>query len=838
MSGSLLWRASLRFLWRHPWQMGLALLGVALGVAVVVAVELANQSAVRGFDLSHEALTGRATHQIEAGPGGLPESVYVALRVERDLRAIAPVVEGTATLAGRDVRVLGVDPFAEAAIRPLLAGMEAPVALDEWLLRPNGVLMLAEDAQRLGLAEGDHFELIAGGRLHELVLLGVLMPDRAVDREGLRDILVMDIAAAQELLGRVGQLDRIELVLDEGGLSAEAREALPSDARFTTSERRAAALDEMTAAFRLNLTAFSLLALVVGAFLIYNCMTFSVVQRRRLIGMLRALGVTRRQVFTLVLAEATLLGTLGTLLGLALGMALSAVLLELVTRTINDLYFVLTVRDVNVSLRSLLSAAALGVGASIVAAAVPAYEATRAAPRMALANITLEQGTRRIIPRLSTAAVALAGLGGAFLWVGESLPLAFGGLFALILSAALAVPLVTALLLPILSAVLGRVLGLIGRMAARAVGASLSRTGVAIAALMVAVSAVIGVGVMVDSFRHTFSLWLDASLRADVFVSAQGDQPGGLTTEAVMAATSVPGIGWHSSLNYTRVGWDNGSAELRVYDLPPAGRDAFQFRAGAATAWSAFESDDGLWITEPFAAHQGIGVGDRLRLATADGERDFVVGAIVYDYTTSEGAILMSRGTFERYWNDPTIDSLGLHAAPGVTPAELRRRLEAATAEIAQPLRLRAAGELREASLQVFDQTFTITQVLRLLAVLVAAVGTFSALLALALERAREFAVMRALGFMPRQILWLTSVQTGLVGLLAGLFAIPLGLVLAAILILVINQRSFGWSLLVHVEPAILWQALALAVGAALAAGVYPSWRLARAAPADALRED
>lgn len=819
--------------------MGLALLGIALGVAVVVAVDLANQSASRGFALSHEALTGRATHQILAGPGGLPERLYTRLRIEQGLSSAAPVVEGFVVHGGRTLRVLGVDPLAETGVRPALGGVRGPITLDRWLLQPGGVLLLAADAERLGVAAGQTLTVQAAGHERRLRILGLLEPARPVDREGLRDVLVMDIAAAQELLGKPGRLDRIDLVTTDAEALRAVRDMLPGDAQLVAARQQAAALEQMTAAFRLNLTAFSLLALVVGGFLIYNSMTFSVVQRRTLIGMLRAVGVTRPQVFRLLLAEALALGVAGTLAGVVLGVVLSQVLLELVTRTINDLYFVLTVREVELAPWSLAKGVALGVGASMLAALAPAYEATRAAPRVALSHVALEQQTRRGLPWLAVGAIALLLIGLGLLAWAAWLPANFAGLFAVIMAAALAAPLAALGLMRLLTPPLGAALGLLGRMAARSIGAALSRTAVAIAALMIAVSAVIGVGVMVDSFRHTFSLWLDSTLRADIYVSPAGATPSGLDPAVIDALTAVPGVDWHSSARHVNVGWNERPIRLRVFDIPRLGRQAFQFKEGKPdTAWPAFQDEDAVLVTEPFAAHNGVELGDSLMLATRLGQRPFRVVGVLYDYSSSEGAIMMSRGTYSRYWNDPVIDSIGIHAAAGVDVELLRQRLLEVAERMPQPLRIRSNRELREASLQVFDQTFTITHVLRLLAMLVAGVGVLSALLALALERAREFAVLRAIGFTPRQLWVLVTAQTGLVGLAAGVLAIPLGLALAAALVLVINQRSFGWSLLVYVDSGVLLQALLLAVAAALAAGLYPAWRLAAAPPAAALREE
>ncbi|MDN3518945.1 ABC transporter permease [Aquisalimonas lutea] len=836
----LLARASLRYLLGHPWQLGLALLGVALGVAVVVAVDLANQSASRGFSLSAEALTGRATHQVVAGPEGLPEEWYVRLRTEAGIRPSAPVVEGFVRLPGhgdRTLRILGVDVFAEAGVRPALGAVSATVEPADLLARPRGAVLLASDLERLGRAVGDTLTVRHGGRDHALRIVAGLRPERELEAVGLRDVAIMDIAAAQELLGRVGRLDRVDLVADAATADRVA-DRIPDGARLVVADRRAETLEQMTDAFRLNLQAFSLLALVVGAFLIYNTMTFSVVQRRRLMGLLRATGTTRGELLGVVLGEAVVIGVLGTAAGVALGVALATVLVDLVTRTINDLYFVLAVRELTLTPGSLLRGAALGIGMTVVAALAPAREATTVPPRAALSRSVLERAHRRWLPGLVLAGVALLAAGGLLLVASErSLVVPFAGLFGVILGGALLVPPGLWLVTRGLAPVLGAAAGFTGRMTARGVAASLSRTGVAASALAVAVSAVIGVGVMVDSFRTTFAEWLDATLHADVYVSVAGGGP--MDAEQRRRLLAVSGVATATRSRFVRVGAGDHEARLRVFAVPPAAEDGFSFRTGnPETAWRAYRQDGAVFVTEPYAWHQELEVGDRVTLNTGSGTATFPVAAVVYDYGTSEGAIIMARRTYTRYWDDNAVDSLGIRAADGVDPERLQERLRQAAAAGGQQLAFRADHEIRARSLAVFDRTFTITEVLRLLAILVAVTGVLSALLALALERAREYAVLRAGGMTARELGGLVTAQNALVGLLSGLFAVPLGLALAGGLIGVINRRSFGWSMDLAVDPWILLQAVALSVAAAVAAGIYPAWRLARTEPALALREE
>ena len=848
--------------------MGLAVLGVALGVAVVVSIGLANASARRAFALSTEAVTGRATHQVVGGPHGLPDDAFRRLALDSGLRdvAMAPVVEGYGFLPGRAgegtrvFRILGLDPFSERPFRPYLraAGGSRLGSRIDWgplLTRPGAGVLAAATARELGLQSGDSFRLRAGGALRTVLLAGVIEPADESTRRAVADLLVMDVAAAQELLGRVGRLDRIDLIVPEGtrgqALLARAAALLPPGAEILRPASRSAATEEMTRAFRLNLTALSLLALVCGVFLIYNTMTFSVVERRTLIGTLRALGVTRGEVFTLILGEALAVGLLGTAAGLAAGVVLGRGLVHLVTQTINDLYFVLSVRELALPLPTLLQGAALGLGATLLAALAPAFEATAAPPRAVLTRSALEARLRRALPRATALGAALLAAG-VLLLVPRSLVVSFLGLFGVILGCALLAPGATVLLMRLLRRPMGALFGVLGRMAAGGVVASLSRTAVAIAALVIAVSVTVGVGVMIDSFRSTVVRWLDTTLQADVYATVPSRGGGyvgpDLDPRIAERAAALPGVARVRTLRRVELPSPQGPIRLIVLGVP---RGDVQGLAAAhelqqgdpAVVWPAFLSSDAVLVSEPFSRRHGVDAGGTLRLRTDAGEKEFRVVGVYSDYASDQGLVMMSRPTYLRSWHDTALSGFSLDLAPGADADRVIARLRTMSGTSSgdsgdRPLLVQSNRALKKISLDIFDRTFRITAVLRLLAGLVAFLGVLSSLMALQLERARELGVLRANGLTPGQVWELVTAQTGLLGLAAGLLSIPVGLALAAIMIFVINRRSFGWTIHLQIAPGAVLGALLLALAAALLAGLYPAWKMARTSPALALREE
>ncbi len=857
----VLWRASLRYLLRHPWQMGLSFVGVALGVAVVVAIDLANASAQRAFLLSTDSVVGRATHQIVGGSRGIPEDIFRAVRIEAGVRLAAPVVEGDVAAPdypGRTFRVLGVDPFAEAPFRPYLAGLNSrgQTALVSFLTRPATAIMSYGTGRELGLGlagdpatqgQADQLTVRAGGVRQRLSIIALLEPADALSRRALDSLLVTDIATAQELLSLTGRLSRIDLIMPAGPLGqaelAKIRAVLPPGAEVRSAAARSQSVAQMTRAFSLNLSALSLLALIVGMFLIYNTMTFSVVQRRGLIGALRVVGVTRREIFSLIVAEAALLGLLGTAAGLLLGVALAQGLVRLVTQTITDLYFVVSVRELTISGLGLLKGLGLGLGASLVAALAPALEATATQPRAVLNRSTLEARSQRVVPWAAVAGVCLVLIGaGLLLLPSRDLILSFGGLFTIFLGCVLVTPVAVVGLLRAVQLLVGTRTDIVGRLCIRSVLASLSRTAVAIAALMVAVSVTVGVGIMIESFRQTVAYWLENALQADIYVAPPSLvsrwNEGTLDPAVVARLSAAPGVEAVSTYRRVSVESPAGRVQLVALQLDVGRYASYRFVEGRPEAvWAAFETERTVIVSEPYAYHHRLRVGAAVRLRTDRGVQDFRVAGIFADYGSDRGLVMMSRRTYEQFWHDRGVSSLGLWLSTDRDVTAMLASLRRLVGSV-QEVEMRSNRSLRQASLEIFDRTFTITSVLHLLTTAVAFIGVLSALMALQLERERELGVLRATGFTPRQVWGLVTAQTGLMGLLAGLLALPVGLMLASVLVFVINRRSFGWTLELEIIPGLLVQAVLLAVLAALLAGMYPAFRMSRTSPALALREE
>jgi putative ABC transport system permease protein len=854
-------KTGLRYLLRRPLQSILCILGVALGVAMVIAIDLANGSAARAFELSTETVAGRATHQIVGSGAGLDEAVYRRLKVELGVREAAPVVESYAIAVELDqqpLRVLGVDAFAEAPFRSYLGQGNAPLRqndLTDFFVRPDALLIGQETAARYGLRLGDALTLRAGDARRTMRIAGILNPADERSRRALDGLAIVDISTAQELFNMAGRLSHIDLIADERTEAGRAlldriRAILPPGAAIVKPSARSQSVESLTDAFRLNLTALSLLALVVGMFLIYNTITFSVVQRRPIIGTLRCLGVTQAEVFRQVLLETLLLGAIGGVLGIGLGILLGRGAVGLVSQTINDLYYTVNVRSVDVDPWTLAKGFGLGLAASLLAALAPAYEATSIPPITALRRSAGEQRVRWLLPRVALAGLVMLAVGAAMLLLSRALVVNLGGIFFVLIGLALASPMATIGLMGALQPLLDRLAGLVGRLSARGVVNAISRTAIAIASLMVAVSVIIGLQSMINSFRTTVESWLDASLTADVYIAppATGINASNATIAPSVVADfeALPDVSDVTRFRRVSVDFRTADAEYRPASLlairsnrERSARTFVWTLRPADGLWASMAGQDEVQVSEPFANKYGITPqNNRLLLRTDQGERAFQVVAVYYDYASDAGVIVMRHETYRRYWEDDQISSLALYVDPtkvsdlGAFVDQLRRRFAG------RDLVISANRELRADALAIFERTFTITGALNLLATVVAFIGVLSALMALQIERTRELGMLRANGMTLRQLWRMTLLETGLMGGTAGLLAMPTGFLLALILVYIINLRSFGWTIRLDLQWETFAQAMVVAVVSALLAAIYPMLRLGRLEIARAVREE
>lgn len=847
----ILARSSWRFYSRHPSQLILSIVGIVLGVAIVTAVLITNHSSQKAFALSSEALFGRATHQI-TGANGIDQIHFVNLRKEFPHLAMAPVIEGHVVFNDSVYSLLGLDPFSEASFARTQISDEQTEQLkstsqnvsNNLLTINNAVLANDIDLEKELLAVGQSLELNINGKLHTAFVAGGITTPNASASQGL---LIADIGFAQAILTRDGRIDRIDMILTRPE-ATQVRDSLPLNLVLGDSLSRQQTMQAMTKGFHINLTAMSLLALLVGVFLIHNTMTFAVVQRREHFAIKRIVGINSKTLLISVLLEAAAISCIASIIGIFLGYILAHALIQLTTQTINDLYFVLHVQDVWFSPWLIVVGLCLGVGSSVLAALLSAIDAAGTSPIIARQRSSIEKRTRKILPTLALLGLITALVGFLLAYVTtQSLILGFLALMLLILGYGLMLPWCIEILSTLCKILLAP-LGITASLALGGIKQNISRTGLAIAALCVAVSATFGVDIMIGSFRSSVDQWLNATLQSDVYVtspsstSTQGKTKlNPILAEQVKSLAGVTSVSTGLSFQGST---DLGKIELLVVDphseKAAKGGGGFEIIGKTLTQpWQSWITNEQVFISEPLATKSRLTPGDNVSILTdTDGRREFVIAAIFRDYESSHGKILLSRPTYNRYWSGNHITTIGVLLDDDEHAESVIDSIRTSLSSAEQPLIIRSNTSIHEESLAIFDRTFEVTRVLRWLTVGIAFVGIFSALLALHLERAREFAILRATGATQLNTIFIVVSQTLFMGLMAGVLALPLGWLMSELLINVINVRSFGWTMQSNVPEGAVLETLLLACSSAILAGLYPAYRLSRSNIANQLRDD
>lgn len=870
----LLTKSSYRYIKQHPLQSVLSLIGIALGVCIVIAIDIANQAASKSFELSIKGVTGESTHQIIGNSGSLGDSVYKRLRVGYGLKNIAPVIQQYVRASddgSRKLLLFGIDPFAERSIRPSLAQRisNSNKNFTSLITDSNSVILHMSTANEIGKAIGDTFLIRIGIRSFAMKIAG-LIGDTLGNDVQFKDLIICDIYNAQRILGLQGQLSSIDIRIDEDNnqlnnnkssenqsqlaadsLLNEIRAILPVDLELISAKTKSNTADEMLSAFNKNLFAMSLLALIVGMFLIFNTMTFSVVQRRNYIGLMRSIGITKSEVFAMILTESLIFGIAGTLLGLLLGIVLGFGLVKVITQSINDLYFVLNVNQTEIDPITILKGVGLGISATFIATLYPAFEAANSRPRVALIRSHIETGLKRLSGKFALFGLIIIIIGIFVLLIpSKDILFSYAGILPLIAGFAMLTPTAIKLFSRSIRPLLTKLFGITGTIASGSLITQISRTGIAIAALAIAVSASLGVGTMIGSFRESVVDWLTTRLRADIFISAPAlvsrFNDGVIDTTLYYQVKNFKEVEYINIYRERKiaVAAESGDrGQLKTIHLIAANfagdpKKRFTFIQGNGdSVWNNLLRRNEIIISEPFSYRNNKKLGDSLAIPTPNGDRHFRIAGVYRDYGSDMGFVMMELNTYRNYWNDHEITGIGIFIRKNFDKKETLNKLNALIKPDEEVI-VQSNSQIIESSVLVFDRTFAVTNVLQILSIGVAFIGILASLMALQLERAKEFGIMRALGLLPGGLRRLVLLQTGLMGLVSFLLSVPLGNALALILIYVINKRSFGWTLDYRFSFDQLAIALILSVAAATLAGIYPAFKMSKTSPALAMREE
>jgi len=856
----------------RPLRNALSVVGVALGVLASVSIGTANVQVLHSFDRAVRSVSGTATLEIIGHDLGVDEAVIRSVRNLPGVENAAPLLEQGVVVQteghrGEVLQIFGMDLLAELGSpngRFLVTREDRERTLED-VVSADAIYLGRSLADSWNLRVGSLVDVQGGGRNLRLRVAGVIhgtensgsLWDRAA---------AMDIAAAQVNFFAIGRLDRIDIVTDAGwnvdDVAASVRDVLPPHLTVQRPAQRSKQVENMVRSFQLNLTVLSWVGLLVGTFLIYNTMAFAVTQRRREIGIYRAIGMAERRIALLFLVEGGLLGLIGGMLGGAAGVWVSRALMGLVSRTISDLYVPLVTGDPmswldTQTIMAMVKGTAFGTIVAMVGALAPSLEASRTVAVRALAPGDYEETQQVRGPRFLAVSLLLFVCAGVMSMPGpiNGLPL-FGYLATLCLLGSLVA------LSPVCIQTLGRrevsrnhgslaLEGGLRRMAAEHAARHPGRNAVTVSALMVGLAIMIGVVVMVRSFRETVETWVNETVMADLIVAPfgwlHGQQAGhaarALPDSLALVLSSFDGVAAVDAYRNVQVDVEDRTAMLVSRDMRlHAERSRYLLLRGDSTAALNRAADSGgVLISEVLASRLGVREGGRVTIRSPQGPQTVPVEGIFYDYATDGGKMVMDRARYQRVWNDHSVTVFAVYLAAGADSETVRAAMVRAFAErqdgVLPPMVIKNK-ELRKEILDIFDRTFILTYVLELIAVLVAVLGIVNTLVTAVLERRRELATLQAIGASRKQVerlvLW-EAVYLGSIGAVLGMIG---GLGLAWILITVVNKQSFGWTIRMTVPMDVLLQAVTIGVAAAWIAGYLPARWAARQSAVEGLRQE
>jgi len=834
--------------------------GIAVGVAVVVAIQLANQSALRAFRESVDAVAGRANYQI-ASDLPLNEDVLLGLQPLWQLGVrFAPVidVEGVVQPRQLPVRLLAVDLLSDLHFRDyryarILTSGSGSVATSAsmylQLFRDDSVVLPATFARELGLGIGDQVTIDIGGTSAVMRIRGILQPQGpATAFNGA--IAICDIAVAQKRFNFARRLSRIDMLIPpqhETSVLQSIRKILPAGARIERPSRRNERVEKMLRAFRVNLFALAGIALLVDVLLVYNAVLISILRRRRDVGIVKTLGVSPRQIFIAFVSEGLLFGVLGSAAGIVLGKVLAVGILRSIGRTINNLY--VTSAPEAITLTGGVIAAGLAVGTilSFVSALQPSFEAARVPPNtMIRPGLQQRVSARRERALMLLAIVSfIAAFGIAFLPPVHGIAVAgYTSVLFVVAGFSLLAPAVVRATSALMRPLLDRAFGIVGVLSAASLPASLRRTAVASAALSVATGMMIAVALMVGSFRETVRIWVDQTVSSDMWLRPSK----GLTNAQIALfpdsiSDELRKVPYIKSFDRTRgqdIVYGDGIITVGSGDFDVAARDGnlpMITPKSPVRALLDAVARHGVVVSESFSIKYRMEVGDKVTLPTVRGMRDFPITGIYRDYSNDRGTVIMDRAAYVETFADDRINTVVIFLKKGIDRDVARRDLELRFGPKYHAFVV-TNGEVRNEVMRIFDQTFMITYALLAVAVIVAVLGIVNTLAALILERTRELALLRVTGMSVQQLRLMIVLESSLLGIASSVVGIVMGYILSLVLIYVINKQSFGWTIEFHTPVAIIAASLAMTFAAATLSGLIPANLATRIRLSSALKSE
>ncbi|MGA1871099.1 MAG: FtsX-like permease family protein [bacterium] len=833
----------------------LAITGICLGVAVFVAIEITNQSTLTSFRKSMDSIAGKATIQLDCGEAGMPEHVMLNLIDVPGIENVAPVVQAYPVTSGSEPEIIlvqGIDILREGGIREYATGKGSMAGFKKLmeLIEPNALALSRSFAEKKRLKVNDRLTLNYN-QVQRTMVIKMLLDEEGPALALGGNFALMDIASAQEAFDKIGYLDRIDIVSASGfsidTLIEDITSRIPSGIQVKRPAMRNRQIENMLASFQINLKILSYIAILVGAFLIYNTINVSVERRMQEIAMMRSLGASRLQIYGMILQEATILGLAGSIIGIVLGLLLAKSAISLVSKTISSVYLLISVNQVVLTKEIIALGLVIGLLCTILSSLVPARRASSIKPHIVVgiydSHATQQSPSFHLKLILLSLLFFLSVILCAYLSKKKA-DILFGYLSALLIVGGFTTITPTFIkgCLCFVRPLIERYFAIPGKFSLQNLLQSLPRVSVATAALMASLAMLISIAIMVESFRETVYIWTVQTLKADLYVTSAirfsrgtGDRMQGAIEGMVKGIEGVAQTGPYRFMlmNYNNMKIGCASQDFDVFIQ--RGNIWFKNRGNTKEILENTREADGVLISENLELKYGLKEGDYITLNTPTGRRSFLIHGIYYDYSNDVGVVLMDRGLYKRVWNENYISTLGVYLHPHADAKKVAQSLRKAVGTSDYLLIMRGQ-ELRDKAMETFKQSFRIFFALEIIAMIIALLGITNSLIISIMHRQREIAVLRSIGALKKQIrhtIILEAVFMGLIGNILGIFA---GVAISFIMIFIITKQSFGWSIQYSPQALNLIMSIGPVLIISMLAGHIPAHKAAGTPLAKALR--
>jgi putative ABC transport system permease protein len=842
---------SLRHFAAHKLRTVLTAGGIALGVAIVIAMRLMHESVATSYERTVAKIAGKASLEITNGEGGVPEELLDEVKRAPGVRAAAASVQGFVSLPGHPgerLYVFGVDLLADQELRDYQYGA-ADAEVDDplvFLAQPDSIAVATAFLDRLGLALEDRLAVLAPSGTRELTVRASLDVTTGPASLFAGRFAVMDVFAAQRLFALDRRFTQIDVGVADGADVAAVRAQLERRVagRGLVQEPRARGqeLERMLTSNRYGMTLAALLAVVVGLYLIFNTMMVTVAQRVREIGCLRALGMRRREVVRLVAVESLALGAAGCAAGVPLGWGMARAMSRAFALNLSGIYMMpIDVPEIVLDRFSIVVGVALGLGSAVVAAVVPARQAVSIHPLEALRPGARRGGEGSVYRRAAAVGLGLIAAVLALWTARDGVPLARNvngaiAMLGLLVGASLVVPAAVRAFALRIEPALSRLLGPVGSLASRAIVDHIGRVAITCSAFLVSLAGAIAIATWVSSFQRTLTEWMDGVFANIDLVISSGAKP--LSNDAtplpgslVHEIAELPEVARVDPVRITRITyrgmptnviatdgrlWRDGIRRLAILDGDPR------------EAYAAMLDGGAVGVNEAFCLRYHVRRGDVIRLPTPSGEAALTIAAVYFDPGFGDlGVVIMDRELYRRLWRDDTVTFIEPALRPGADRERVIDTIRSRWGD-EHALFVLTMEQFRGEANELLNQTMLVTYPLVAIAIAIALLGVVNSLLASVLDRVREIGVLRAVGATRAQVARSIVVEATIIGLLGGVLAVAVGSVLGYVQVDVLFRGMFGITVLYRYPTAAAVFSVVAAVVLAAAAGWLPGRQAGR----------